>query len=131
MISSTAAASIKHMLLHCSLPKNKSLVSKVSSAWRGGVATILYSFRNTIGNSSPRQQFHPWVPDAQVASDLAKAKQVQCSGNRIYVIRNGSPNVCFRSPWASQLGEYLLLERNHSNHGAQPHSTKLLYERQA
>ncbi|KAG8714337.1 hypothetical protein FRC08_012076 [Ceratobasidium sp. 394] len=32
--------------------------------------------------SSPRQQFRPWVPDAQAAGELLKATQVQCSGLR-------------------------------------------------
>ncbi|KAG9107720.1 hypothetical protein FRC07_008589 [Ceratobasidium sp. 392] len=32
--------------------------------------------------SSPRQQFRPWIPDAQTASELSKATQVQCSGLR-------------------------------------------------
>lgn len=33
-------------------------------------------------SSSPRQQFRPWIPNGQTASDLAKATQVQCSGLR-------------------------------------------------
>ncbi|KEP53611.1 ubiquitin carboxyl-terminal hydrolase [Rhizoctonia solani 123E] len=33
-------------------------------------------------SSSPRQQFRPWAPDGQAASDLARATQVQCSGLR-------------------------------------------------
>ncbi|CEL55133.1 ubiquitin specific peptidase 22 [Rhizoctonia solani AG-1 IB] len=32
--------------------------------------------------SSPRQQFLPWTPNGQIASDLARAPQVQCSGLR-------------------------------------------------
>ncbi|KAF8689134.1 peptidase C19 family, partial [Rhizoctonia solani] len=33
-------------------------------------------------SSSPRQQYRPWVPDGQIANDLARATQVQCSGLR-------------------------------------------------